>query len=268
MRRFVRYSAWAIVTVGAMGCESIFGIGTLPHGTSEGDDGSMMSVDAAAEAETGSSCVAIDAGALPATGAAACQGTTACSPKSVTDFSSIWVPPVPNMHHCTAAQIDTVLTSCGSTTSTFQTCQTWITANSTCASCAVTNPNTTALGATVFAIPGIDFLQLNIAGCIYEAEPCNKPCAEAVLDELLCAYQSCDPTSSGNCPVTDQASFTTQQDCLTASITPASPLCACGGYGQASNCANAITGPAKTVCIDPPKADLPRVVVSFMCGPA
>jgi hypothetical protein len=240
-------SITALVVSG--GCESVYGIGDLPHG---------------AAAVVGA-CTPVEMAPVPTTGAAACASAGTCSPGAVTGTPP-WVPPVARLGQCTPPQLDDYFSRCiDPSTGTVPTCTAWYQepANARCYGCLLVNPDAEAYGAAI-RIPGTTTFQINTPGCLALAEPCNLPCAKAALAQVVCAYASCDPQN--NCA---GASDTVLAACLKkATAEPGtSTACACQGYAASAKCLGEISGVAAQKCAGADSVTLYANVAAFLCGP-
>jgi len=191
-----------------------------------------------------------------------------CTPADVTLYSPPWIPPVARLGQCTAPQIAAFFAACVDATATPAACNAWEAdpRNATCDGCLVSDPNATAYGASI-RIPGSGSFQINLPGCLALAEPCNQPCAQALLAQLLCSYNACNPLPGQNCAIVDQVSRAEQAACLVKATTLSTPSCACMGYAPAASCGAAITGVAITKCTGNSARDSFSAMASFMCGP-
>jgi len=217
-----------------------------------------------------SACVPLDVAPVPPAGGVACSSTAgACSPQDVTTFKPAWVPPVARLGQCTSAQIAAFFAACiDAVTGQAAACEAFRTSasNATCVGCLVTDSTASAYGASI-AIPGVDSYQINAPGCIALAEPCNQPCAEALLAELLCGYASCDPAANGNCAVDSAATLMAEEACFARATTPTSPACACMGYAAAAACKEQLSGLSTTKCGGGSTEASFKNLATFMCGP-
>lgn len=154
----------------------------------------------------------------------ASSARAACpTPGSVSGF----VPPAyksPLMENsCDSTQISDYYTSCLGTNATQQACTTWTQANAACGSCLSTARNAAQWGAL---IEGNGIVSLNIGGCADIQG--NLGCAKAYEIADACLSLACDAV----CPVTDQASFTLYQQCITSASSGG-----CASYTQSRNAA-------------------------------
>jgi len=168
-------------------------------------------------------CTPITVKPIPAHGGGACppdSGTPeagSCSPVDVTSFSPKLVSPYPGTPHsgdCTTANISDLFDACAGSTGTAIACSAFMAAHPTCVACALTSVTGPAYGPTL-STGG--FAEVNVGTCIALAEPCNRACGDAVLAQLECQFQACDPGLGGNCggytPSDDLACFATALGC-------------------------------------------------------
>jgi hypothetical protein len=237
------------------------------------DEGGLdAGIDAAPDAGDAGSCVPVSVQTVPQHGGSACPlDGSACFPGDVTTFSPRWVPPVSGAPHagvCTPMQIADALADCFGSTESNAACNTWkaTTANLTCYGCLTTDVGASRYGALLSAGA---YSQLNFAGCIALAEPCNQPCATSILADFECNLTACNP-SNGPCAVTDQASLSRENACVAA----ADATCGCAGFGGAVQCfgelqAVPMAHPAVALCaLGSSDFNAGYTAVStFMCGP-
>jgi hypothetical protein len=188
----------------------------------------------------------------------------------VTAFSPQWVPPVaaaPYAGQCTKAQIADAYANCFATGATIAGCMQWEGANLDCLHCMVTDSTATRYGPVLFYLNG-GLTVLNIADCIALAEPCNQPCAEAILADTECDFASCDGASS---PCTGSPNSD-----IVSCIGEADSTCGCTGYHASYGCYSELlvhpaSHPAVQLCaLDAPGSFAEpsfTAVVTFMCGP-
>jgi hypothetical protein len=200
--------AIAVVSAPA-GCTAIVGAGDyviVDGGVSPSDD---ASADTGTGDETGptadadaASCTRVTTMPLPSQGGAGCQqgdGST-CWPHDTTNFTHTWVQPVgAHLGVCTAGQISDYFNACQASSSTTQACNLWTSnaANAACYHCVYTSSDSTAYGAIV-DYPNVNLDQVNVAGCIALVEPCNQPCAAAMLAQLQCENAACTSPFCGD----------------------------------------------------------------------
>jgi hypothetical protein len=232
-----------VAVAGGTGCNAIVGVGdyVVVDAGAGGVDASVT--DSPAEAAV---CTKVTMTPLPSQGGAGCMqdsdGST-CWPHDTTSFAATWVQPLgPHLGACTATQISDYFTACQAMGSTTQTCQAWtqIPANATCFGCLETPSTSSAYGA-IIVYPNVNLDEVNIAGCIALAEPCNQPCAAAMLAQLQCENAACTSPFCGD--------FASYQSCSTAADTCAD----CTGFVASSDCQSQFVGtasqhPAVQVC--------------------
>ncbi len=282
-----RFAPFALLPAIACGAETAPVIVDESSGADAGDDGAIRAptdaANAGADAQLGAGDGAVETGKDGASaiveggvqtactpvgmtsapsGGAACSGTGTCFPHDETGFTTVWVPPVPQAHLCSTVQINDYFTDCTGTTATGTACAAWTqsSANSSCLSCLQT-PSTASRYGVLIGFPG-NVVELNVAGCVALAEPCNLPCAQTSLAIAQCREAACSTTS---CP--DQSE---QLSCATA----ADACTSCEQYVTASACLTELTGPthpAQTLCAlgsnSTPTQTQYAAVAAFMCGP-
>jgi|HubBroStandDraft_2_1064218.scaffolds.fasta_scaffold16470_3 hypothetical protein len=212
-------------------------------------------------------CTPVSVMDVPSSGGAACPTTgTACYPNDETSFSPTWVPPLPRGNRCTATQIGDFYDLCLGPSASDSPCGTWTSdsANATCLGCLKT-PNTASAYGVFIQYSG-SVVELNEAGCVALAEPCNLKCAQTWLASIECREAACTST---DCPE--------QSDQIVCAMSAAS-CSACEGYAEAAACMTELTGPdhpAGTLCAigsddivteDSVTMEDYTSVASFMCG--
>jgi hypothetical protein len=168
-------------------------------------------------------CTPILVKPIPAHGAGACPPDSSspeagsCSPVDVTSFSPKSVSAYPGTPHsgaCTTANITDLFAACAGSSGNAVACSSFMSAHTTCVECALTPLTGTAYGPTL-STGG--FAEVNVGTCIALAEPCNRECGDAVLAQLECQFQACDPAAGGNCaaanPSGDLACFAAALGC-------------------------------------------------------
>lgn len=232
----------------------------------DGSDGSLLlhSNDAAGGGGTGdgAACTPVVVMDAPSSGGLACTvGGTTCYPHDETAFSPTWVPPLPRLGQCTSTQITDFYTSCLGGTASDAACGTWTgaSANATCLGCLKTPSTATAYGALI-QFPG-DVVELDEAGCVALAEPCNLECAQTWLASIECRESACTSTEC-----------TEQSDLIECAMTAAA-CTACEAYAQAAACMAQLTGPehpAGALCAIGSENDVTSSdytsLATFMCG--
>lgn len=199
----------------------------------------------------------------PPAGGASCpqdgDGST-CYPHDTTSFSPTWVAPVgAHLGRCTTQQIADFFTACESNNPSQ--CATWQQANTSCYNCLYTPSTASTYGAIVtYVQENLD--EINAAGCVALAEPCNQPCAAASLALLQCENAACTSPYCGD--------FNSYKVCEQQ----ADQCTTCDAYLTAAGCDTQILGsPAQhsSVSICNLNAtnfqDLYNSVATFMCGP-
>ena len=231
----------------------------------DGSDGSLLlhSSDAAGGGTgDGAACTPVVVTGEPSSGGIACPASgTTCYPQNETAFSSTWVPPLPRLGQCTSTQITDFYTSCLGGTASDAACGAWTdaSANATCLGCLKTPSTATAYGALI-QFSG-DVVELNEAGCVALAEPCNLECAKAWLAGIECREAAC---TSSECA---------DQDDLIECTMTAETCTACEAYTQAGGCMTQLTGPdhpAGALCAigseNAVTLDDYTSLATFMCG--
>jgi hypothetical protein len=186
----------------------------------------------------GAPCTPV-AATIPPHGGAACAGTGTCFPHDETAFTPAWKPALgAHLGVCTPTQVSAFYTACLDTASTPTTCSAWTqnAANTTCFGCLYTDSAATSYGALIGYSQEV---VANEAGCIALVEPCNQPCAEAIMEQFACEDAACGST--------DCADPTTYSTCANQ----ADSCTACSGYANAAACSSLITGaqhPAEAAC--------------------
>jgi hypothetical protein len=219
-------------------------------------------------------CIPVEVLPEPAHGGPACpMDGSACFPGSVMTFSPAWIPPVigaPYANECSAKQIADGFSNCFGPSATTTGCMSWEGTNPACLKCMVTESTAARYGPVIYYDNGgITLTLLNVAGCIALAEPCNLPCAEAILADLECDLAACS-TASGPC-----STATTSE--VVNCISEADFTCGCTGYHASQNCfLNLVQNhpsshPAVSLCnlagTEGFTQDNFTAVVSLMCGP-
>ena len=198
----------------------------------------------------------IDAGVDSGTDA----GSVGCTPQSVGGFTPTWVGTTgSNQNKCTPAQTAAVYTGCLATGATNATCNAAFAANPVCAGCIFTPDTATLYGPVIELSNGV--VSINQAGCVALADVAETQCGHTMQAQTQCEDKSCKT----NCPVTDQASFTAYQTCVTSSDTGG-----CASYkSAATTCENAISffSNAQTCFTGTTFQQLYTNVVPIFCGP-
>jgi hypothetical protein len=214
--------------------------------------------------DDGAVCTPVAVMDVPVTGGAACtpsSASTTCYPHDETTFSPTWVPPLPRGFRCSPMQITDFYDLCLGASATGTSCGTWTAeaANATCLGCLKT-PSTAPAYGVFIGFPG-DVVELNEAGCVALAEPCNLVCAQTWLASIECREASC---TQANCPAqSDQVSCATESAACSA----------CEGYAEAAACMTELTGadhPGGALCAigsdEGVTMDDYVSVATFMCG--
>jgi hypothetical protein len=241
-----------------------------PDAAQDGSDGSSLSLhsndgaggSSGGGAGDGAACTPVVVMDVPSSGGLACTASgTTCYPHDETAFSGTWVPPLPRVGRCTSTQIMDFYTSCFSSTASDAACGAWTdaSANATCLGCLKT-PSTAAAYGALIQFPG-DVVELNEAGCVALAEPCNLECAQTWLAGIECRDAACTSTEC-----------TDQGDLIECTMTAAT-CTACEAYTQAAGCMTELTGPdhpAGALCAIGSENDVTlgdyTSLATFMCG--
>jgi hypothetical protein len=213
--------------------------------------------------EDGAVCAPVVVMDVPSSGGAACTaaGSGTCYPHDETAFAPTWVPPLPRSSRCTTEQIGDFYDACLGPAAADTACGGWTgnSANASCLGCLKTPSTASAYGVFIQFVGTA--LELNEAGCVALAEPCNLECAKTWLASIECREAACTST---NCPAQ-----TEQIACATS----AAGCSACEGYADAASCMTELTGPdhpAGTLCAigsdEGVTMDDYTSVATFMCG--
>lgn len=267
-------SCWSSITLVPISaaicvCVTACSSGSSPGADADAGQGAEVGADATDSTDSGDGGTCIIANAnttVPPHGGAACPGggSGTCSPQDETTFNPTWVPPSQQLHACTSAQIGDYYSNClNPATVSVPGCNAWVSdnANAGCLSCLLTD-STSAQYGVLIAFPG-NQAALNVAGCIALAEPCNIPCAKALLADIECKSAACNVTT--NCASNPNAN--------TACETAAESCTACSGYFNQTGCLQDLRGaqhPAQQNC-GTGTASLPfgttyTAIATFMCG--
>jgi len=216
-------------------------------------------------------CVPIEVTPWPAHGGPSCaMDGSPCTPGDVTTFSPQWVPPLtgaPYLDVCDSEQVATFLTQCYGPTSTFPACKQWEDDNPPCFDCVISQASDCQYGAQIYeGTPENNAPRFNYGGCIYLAEPCNEPCAEAVLFDTECENTACN--LAGGCS-------TASDDEWLSCVGQSDMACGCTGYHTSQNCIESLledpaSHPSVALCALAQPMDFPEnftTIVTFMCGP-
>jgi len=207
-----------------------------PDGTSDGPaDSSLDSPQGRDSGKTSDSSAATDGAGPPDTGSgsgdacipqeidggspvqcpAVAPDAGACAPQPVPGFQPAWIPPRAPTPACNATQISTFIADCLGTTGgtacgTFQSDS----ANAACLTC-MTSPYNATQTVDGPLLQGMNYLVLNIGGCISLTDPCQMSCAAAWEARQLCELASCGSV----CPVTDDTSGAAYEACVNTADT-------------------------------------------------
>ena len=191
------------------------------------------------------------------------DAASACVPADETGYTATWHPAKPASASCTQAQIDayhdcltngqTNPAACTPFTGTSASA-----ANKACASCILTDASSASYGPLI-AHSGT--VELNVPGCIAVAtnDPQGTGCAGKYQAASGCRNASC----AANCPVTDDASFTLEQQCESAAAAGT-----CKTFEDAAGCADALVeaGGAAAACLNGQSFDdLFNAIVPIFC---
>jgi hypothetical protein len=214
--------------------------------------------------EASAACVPVTTMTLPQGGAECPDDSSTCYPHDTSGLSPTWTPTMgPHLGVCTTTQISDFFNACEGASSTTMDCDTWKQdpANAACSGCLYTSSSASTYGAIVYYTNN-QLDQVNTSGCIALAEPCNQPCAAAMLAQLECENASCNSPYCTN--------FTDYQTCSGAADT-------CSACQQlvsvASNCQTELTNfpsqhPAVNACNlnGATFQDFFDAVALFICG--
>jgi len=268
------------------GCFPSFEVGS-PGGSDAGEDRRVRGCadatgdcaspdggrDVAVEAlEDGSRCVPIKLAPEPAHGGAACpMDGSLCSPGDVTAFSPTWVPPsvkAPYASMCTSQEIANAYAACFAPTATLASCNAYQAASTTCFQCILTESTAPGYGPIIYFKDGPGGVTVsNVAACVALSEPCNLPCAEAILADTQCEIASC---LEGSCATAHSAD-------VVACADEANLCSACSGYFTAQKCyqkllADPASHPSAVLCdLSSPSGGIFAsnftALSAYMCGP-
>jgi hypothetical protein len=165
---------------------------------------------------------------------------------------------------CTSQQIAELYAACLGPAQTPAACNAWQAANAACLACIITDQSAPRWGAVLLAGTTV---QLNFATCIALAEPCNKPCSDAVMALFECEFAACNAASQCK-----SAPFTQVGVCDSTSLAPG---CACAAYSTAAECFQILSDttqhPAWNLCALDTKNETFEsrltAIATFMCGP-
>lgn len=190
---------------------------------------------------TGTAIKVPDAGTADAGGCAIADAGV-CAPGSVASYSPTWTPPTAaHQNLCSATDISTIYADCfDPMTSNATTCGTDQTTYAACFGCLITKDTDPKWGPTIESSNGL--ININVAGCIANAETCNTDCAKAVQGYQGCLQAACD-TQCGTITTTMQ--LTDYETCQSNAAS-----CQCENYVAPANCQNELTdgGAAATDC--------------------
>jgi hypothetical protein len=248
----------------AGGCTDAAGDCALPDG------GREAAADAVGD---GSRCVPIAFTPEPAHGGAACpMDGSACSPGDMTTFSPKWIPPnvdAPYANTCTNQEIANAFADCWAGTATLASCNAFQAASKTCFQCILTQSTQPLYGPIIYYEDpsGGGISVTNVAACIALAEPCNLPCAEAILADTQCQVAAC---LQGSCA-------TASSDAVVACTSEAEMCSACSGYFDSQGCymkllADPASHPSAVLCdLASPGGGIFAAnftaISTYLCGP-
>lgn len=152
-----------------------------------------------------------------------------CTPGNVSSFVPVFKAPTAfHQNQCSGAQITNFYTYCLGPASDNTDCNNWVTANNACDVCLLSAQASTTYGPLVVLPNG--FVQVNIAGCIYNATVADRPCAMSYQAEVQCENAAC---TGATCPNPDNTEFAACEDNAQTGN--------CSAYQTAANCINSIT---------------------------
>ncbi len=192
--------------------------------------------------------------------------TGMCGPGNTSSFTPNAAPPTPpDTTVCKAGQLTAIYNGCLAGSGSDTACTAAAQANMDCYNCVFTDSTTAATWGPV--VSGSNQLaNLNYGGCLQLLEPCNAPCAQAIVDNLECQLAACET----NCSVAQgtQQEITAFGNCATAADNCLPP--SCGMLGVETECIQSITGPDHpgSVCFADQSFDLPGflTVAKLFCG--
>jgi hypothetical protein len=100
-----------------------------------------------------------------------------------------------HQNHCTGPQIANFYAYCIGPNSNTTQCNNFVTANSACEQCIETAPSSPTYGPLVILPNGV--AEINIAGCIYNANAAHQTCAQAYQAAIQCENQACESPCTG-----------------------------------------------------------------------
>jgi hypothetical protein len=181
--------------------------------------------------------------------------TGTCAPQPGTLFSPTWHAPIQRGGTvggaCTAQQVNDYFTACFGTAGSTS-CQSYTTANASCASCLSTPPTASQWGAL---IAHTNWSEVNMSGCLYATGATS--CAAAVQASAQCQLAWCE----ANCPVTDQTTLSALDACESEVNNNPSE---CESYATRAQCADD-AGTATTDCVGTSFQDTFTRIATILC---
>jgi hypothetical protein len=241
--------------------ESQPGDGATPDGPVDSGQADTSRHDGG-DAGDGAACVAVTTQPFPRAGGPGCPTeASACYPHDLTTWMPQWSRPLgAKQGACSSQQIDDYFADCRGPSWSQSLCSGFGAdpGNSTCIACMETTVGAGHWGAVV-----IDGQQnwINVPGCIWLAEPCNEPCAEAMTAQVQCYTDACGPACVGQPYTTINAC---EQDSVNACTT-------CSAFLPGAGCFAQITGtahPAYALCgmnVPGTQAEF-TAVATMICG--
>ncbi len=152
-----------------------------------------------------------------------------CTPGNVSGFVPVFKTPTAfHQNQCTGAQITNFYNYCLGPASDNTDCNNWVTANNNCDLCLLSAQASASYGPLVVLPNG--FVQVNIAGCIYNATVADRPCAMSYQAEVQCENAAC---TGASCTNPDNGNFAACEDNAQTGN--------CAAYQTAANCINSIS---------------------------
>jgi hypothetical protein len=153
-----------------------------------------------------------------------------------------WTPPayvepaqVPGA--CLSSDYSAYYTACLSG-APMSTCTAFTSSHAACAACLLT-PLTNSTWGPLYTNDGVT--HINVPGCLDLTDPGDHACAKTLEEQAQCETAACDTV----CPVTDSASFTNWQACISAA-----DMEECSTYAKAGTaCVMGITSSAAAPCL-------------------
>jgi len=187
-----------------------------------------------------------------------------CLPQGVSGFKPAWTPPEAwKQGTCTMPQIAAFYSACLTPPISEATCQSYVQANGSCASC-LQSPDTASQYAAIVWHESNAYWTVNVAGCIARAmgDPSGAGCGASYAAAIACRQQSCSACWAAQGTTASFQQFASceeqagQSTCST--FTQAVPA-VCGNLSQS----------AGGVCMPPSSAtaqDAYMLIAPLFCG--